>query len=69
MPQHEEPITELSHPEAAELAAALAAPGPAQRVFGELAQMEHRCRLAGRLIAALLRQTHGSDVFRLPPEE
>jgi hypothetical protein len=31
--------------------------------------METQCRLAARLIRAMLRQVHSSDVFRLPPED
>jgi hypothetical protein len=30
--------------------------------------MERECRQAARLIRAMLRQVHSSDVFRLPPE-
>jgi hypothetical protein len=58
----------VTYSEAAELAEALSRPGPAQSVFGTLAQMEFRSRLAGRLITAMLRQAHSSDLWRLPPE-
>jgi hypothetical protein len=34
-----------------------------------IAIMEVQCRQASRLIRAMLRQVHSSDVFRLPPEE
>jgi hypothetical protein len=34
-----------------------------------LATMEMRCRKASRLIRAMLRQVHSSDVFQLPPED
>jgi hypothetical protein len=34
-----------------------------------LAAMESQCRKASRLIRAMLRQVHSSDMFRLPPEE
>lgn len=69
MPSIHPPVTQLSHAEAAELAAELARPGPAMRIFGEAAQMENRARLAARLIQAMLRQSHSSDVFQLPPED
>jgi hypothetical protein len=61
-------IEQLTHAEAAQLAAELVRPGVAQSVFATLAQMEHRSRLAGRLIQALLRQTNRGDIFRLPPD-
>jgi hypothetical protein len=34
-----------------------------------VASMETQCRKASRLIRAMLRQVHSSDVFQLPPEE
>lgn len=34
-----------------------------------LATRETQCRLAARLIRAMLRQVHSSDVLRLPLEE
>jgi hypothetical protein len=33
------------------------------------ATMEMQCRQAARLIRAMLRQVHSSDVFQLPPEQ
>jgi hypothetical protein len=38
-------------------------------VAGRIATMEAQCRQAARLIRAMLRQVHSSDVFPLPPEE
>jgi hypothetical protein len=38
-------------------------------VAGRIAAMEAQCRQAARLIRAMLRQVHSSDVFKLPPEE
>jgi hypothetical protein len=37
--------------------------------MARLAAMEAQSRKASRLIRAMLRQAHSSDVFRLPPEE
>jgi hypothetical protein len=39
-----------------------------QSVAQRVASMERDCRKASRLIRAMLRQVHSSDVFRLPPE-
>ncbi len=55
--------------EAATLAENLASYGGKHSVAGRLATMETQCRKASRLIRAMLRQVHNSDVFRLPPEE
>jgi hypothetical protein len=33
-----------------------------------IASLERDCRIAGRLILAMLRQVHSSDIFQLPPE-
>jgi hypothetical protein len=38
-------------------------------VAGRIATMEAQCRQAARLIRAMLRQVHSSDVFKLPSEE
>jgi hypothetical protein len=38
-------------------------------VASRIATLETQCRQAARLIRAMLRQVHSSDVFRLPPEE
>jgi hypothetical protein len=35
---------------------------------GLAAMTETQCRQAARLIRAMLRQVHSSDVFQLPPE-
>jgi hypothetical protein len=55
--------------EATQLADKLAQYGGAHSVATRLATMETQCRLAARLIRAMLRQVHSSDVFLLPPEE
>jgi hypothetical protein len=55
--------------EAAALAGMLARHGGKQSLVVRVAQMEVQCRQASRLIRAMLRQVHSSDVFRLPPEE
>jgi hypothetical protein len=34
----------------------------------QLTEMQEECRLAGRVIVAMLRQVHSSDVFVLPPD-
>jgi hypothetical protein len=55
--------------EAENLATKLAEHGGARSLATRLAAMETQCRLAARLIRAMLRQVHSSDVFKLPPEE
>jgi hypothetical protein len=55
--------------EAVALADNLAQLGNKHSVATRLATMETQCRKASRLIRAMLRQVHSSDVFRLPPEE
>ncbi len=55
--------------EAATLAENLASYAGKHSVATRLATMETQCRKASRLIRAMLRQVHSSDVFRLPPEE
>jgi hypothetical protein len=54
--------------EAVTLADNLSRYGGAHSVATRLAAMETQCRLAARLIKAMLRQVHHSDVFALPPE-
>jgi hypothetical protein len=55
--------------EASALADNLAQHGGRLSVAQRVATMERQCALAARLIRAMLRQVHSSDVFRLPPEE
>jgi hypothetical protein len=59
----------MSAKEADLLADDLVRYGGRHSIATRLEGMEGRCRKAGRLIKALLRQVHSSDVFRLPPEE
>jgi hypothetical protein len=54
---------------AALLADKLSRYGGRNSVATRIAIMEVQCRQASRLIRAVLRQVHSSDVFRLPPEE
>jgi hypothetical protein len=55
--------------EAVALADNLSRFGGKQSVATQIAMMETQCRQAARLIRAMLRQVHSSDVFQLPPEE
>jgi hypothetical protein len=55
--------------EATLLADKLSGYGGKHSVATRIAIMEVQCRQASRLIRAMLRQVHASDVFRLPPEE
>jgi hypothetical protein len=55
--------------EATALADNLSQYGGKHSMATRLATMETQCRKASRLIRAMLRQVHSSDVFRLPPEE
>jgi hypothetical protein len=55
--------------EAATLADNLASYSGKHSVALRVASMETQARQASRLIRAMLRQVHSSDVFRLPPEE
>ena len=55
--------------EAATLADNLASYRGKQAVATRVASMETQARQASRLIRAMLRQVHSSDVFQLPPEE
>ena len=64
----------MSTKEAAALADRLAAHGrsaTAQQltlIAEQMAALEIECRKASRLIRAMMRQVHSSDVFHLPPE-
>jgi hypothetical protein len=55
--------------EAVALANNLAQFGGKNSVATRIATMERHCKQASRLIRAMLRQVHSSDVFQLPPEE
>jgi hypothetical protein len=55
--------------EAVTLADNLAQHGGKLSAAQRIATMERQCRQASRLIRAMLRQVHHSDVFQLPPEE
>jgi hypothetical protein len=55
--------------EAAALADSLSRCGGRHSLAARLAAQEAQSRKASRLIRAMLRQVHSSDVFRLPPEE
>jgi hypothetical protein len=61
--------TYMTTREANTLAENLSQYGGKQSVATRLATMETQCRLASRLIRAMLRQVHSSDVFALPPED
>ena len=61
--------TWMTTKEAAMLADNLAQYDGARSVAARIAMMETQCRQAARLIRAMLRQAHSSDVFQLPPEE
>jgi hypothetical protein len=63
------PAEYMSTKEAAALADDLSRYGGRHSLALRLDGMEVRCRKASRLIRAMLRQVHSSDVFRLPPEE
>jgi hypothetical protein len=55
--------------EAEKLAENLASYGDNGRsVATRVASMERHCKQASRLIRAMMRQVHSSDVFKLPPE-
>jgi hypothetical protein len=54
--------------EATKLADELSRYGGQHSMATRLATMESHCRKASRLIRAMLRQVHSSDVFQLPPE-
>jgi hypothetical protein len=55
--------------EAALLADKLFQCGGKLSVAARVATMERQSRQAARLIRAMLRQVHSSDVWQLPPEE
>ena len=63
------PTDYMTTREAEALADNLASYNGKQSVATRLVSMETQARKASRLIRAMLRQVHSSDVFRLPPEE
>jgi hypothetical protein len=63
-----DPTEFMTAKEAATLANNLAQHGGKLSLATRLATMETQCRKASRLIRAMLRKVHSSDVFRLPPE-
>lgn len=63
------PIEFMTTREATKLADHLAQHGGRLSVAQRVETMERQCRQASRLIRAMLRQVHSSDMFRLPPEE
>jgi hypothetical protein len=58
----------ITHADAAALANRLAKRGTEKTLAEQIAVLETESRLAGRLIRAMLRQTHSSDFWQLPPE-
>jgi hypothetical protein len=60
--------TYMTTAEASTLADNLLQYGGKQSLVTRIARMETQCRQAARLIRAMLRQVHSSDVFTLPPE-
>jgi hypothetical protein len=59
----------MSVKEAEQLATHLASCGGNNSLAQRVTAMETNSRKASRLIRAMLRQVHSSDVFRLPTEE
>jgi hypothetical protein len=59
----------LDYRQAAKLADDLAQHGERLSVSQRVATMERQCRLASRLIRAMLRQVNSSDNWKLPDEE
>ncbi len=64
----DQPNEYMTTREATTLADHLAQYGGSHSLATRLATMETQCRKASRLIRAMLRQVHSSDVFQLPPE-
>jgi hypothetical protein len=62
------PLATMTHAAARALATRLGRRGTEMKLAEEVAVLETEARTAGRLIKALLRQPHESDVFQLPPE-
>jgi hypothetical protein len=55
--------------EASTLADNLMLCGGERSLASRIGMMEAQCRQAARLIRAMLRQVHSSDMWRLPPDE
>ncbi len=62
------PLATMTVPDAQALANRLAQRGTEVKLAEQIAVLETECRMASRLIRAMLRQVHSSDVFQLPPE-
>lgn len=62
------PTEFMSAKEAVALADDLSLYGGKHSLATRMERMEAKCRRASRLIRAMLRQVHSSDVFQLPPE-
>jgi hypothetical protein len=62
------PTATMSYSDAERLAERLTRQGASHAVAEHVAVMQAECAVASRLIKALLRQTHPSDVFLRPPE-
>jgi hypothetical protein len=58
----------MSVKEVEQLVTHLAHSGGRHSLADRVTAMEVNCRKASRLIRAMLRQVHASDVFHLPPE-
>jgi len=61
-------VQTLTVNEAQRLADRLACRGVPPTLAEQTAVLETECRLAARLIRAMLRQAHNSDVWQLAPE-
>jgi hypothetical protein len=60
--------TTMTYGDAERLADRLARQGASQALIEHVAAMQAEAAVASRLIRAMLRQVHSSDVFILPPE-
>jgi hypothetical protein len=69
LPSFPDPPSEfINHREAVALANELSGFGGKQSLATRLTMIEAKCRKAGRLIQAMLRQTNSGDIWKLPPE-
>jgi hypothetical protein len=62
------PLSTMTHGDARGLADRLARRGAEVKLAEQIAVLETECRMAARLIRALLRHVSHTDVFQLPPE-
>jgi hypothetical protein len=62
------PLVTMTVSDVHTLADRLARRGTEATLAEQIAVLETECRMASRLIRAMLRQVHSSDVFQLPPE-